>query len=330
MRPDMVGPRPLARPAMMPMLGTPEWYAPFQTNEIMKADPFNMLSPEVVFGTIYEHGDLQKAETQGTVAGGPKALARKQNLGTAATQKLDIGTAGTMAAHPTVARQSGTIPDFKSARTINTPGHKLAMHEGLLDHHAHEYHRNTVAANDQSLHPDIRAQAKAAATEHLRIGQNAQKVINHYQSQGIKSTEKHHADLVNHYDQNKDNPHYAGGVKHPLQPSGAQLARLHSPKSGDWDKHYGVSPEISHEVHEPPKPRASQPPMASGRVGTVVAKPKPQVPKTQVSQGGQTEVSAAPPTVVTSGEGARMRGVKKALRLDLVTVRRPLNPAKTQ
>ena len=333
MRADLIGPRPLSRPKPL-VKGSPEWYAPFQTDEISKSDPFGMLLCDVVAKSIY--GD-QLCKAEGTQVASPKAM-QAAAIGSAPTQLTsasDVGRAETQrAAVPSVHSQktvvgtSGEIPDFSSRSSVSSPGHKMAMAQGHLEHHANEYHRNMQMAGDSTADPKARAQASANAAEHQRLGTNAQKVVNLHASNGVQATEKHHADLVNHYEANKQNPAYAGGVMHPLQPSGNTLRSVHNPKSGDWDKHYGVNPEVAFAVSEkkpvqPVTPKVT----ATSEQGTgVISRGKLTggrggVPKTQVSQGGKTEISPVQPTVITSGEGAKMEGARKGIDLSMALAR---------
>lgn len=355
MRADLIGPRPLKRPQPL-VKGSPEWYAPFQTDEISKSDPFGMRLCDVVVKAIY--GD-QLCKAEGTQVDSPRA-AQAAALGSAPTQRTsasDIGRASTQQAsvptpstQGTVAGIAGAIPDFSSRSSVSTPGHKMAMAQGHLEHHANEYHRNTQMAGDSTADPKARAQASTNAAEHHRLGTNAQKVINLHTSNGVQATEKHHADLVNHYESNKQNPDHAGGVRHPLQPSGMTLRNVHNPKSGEWDKHYGAGKEIpwhtteiqegakklygkvqdvqekTHDVGAPENMPTGVKETASSEKPTQVSKLAGSTGKTSIQSTPPTQQSGVPgqtltklspssPTVVSSGEGAKMEGAKKGFDL---------------
>jgi hypothetical protein len=215
-----------------------DWYAPFQTDEINKSLMSGVCLVEDVFKAIYKSNDLRKAEA-GTVV--EKQKYKAPVSGFEPTQAAPAGSVGKTSKVVGAPHITGELPDVSQRAAVSEPGHKLAMARAHLDHHAYEYHRNNQIAGDTTAHPEHRAQAKTLRDEHQRLGTNAKKVINSFEAQGVKDTKKHHADMVLHYEQNKDNPKYAGGVLHPLQPQGMQLARHHNPRSGsEWDKHYGT------------------------------------------------------------------------------------------
>lgn len=278
------------------------WFAPFQTDDIDKSLMSGIFRVEDVLKSVYGSEDLHKAE--GTAAASP--VARRKVTGFEPTQAAPAVTAtgptqlasvgGKTSKITGLPHETGHFPDVSRRSAVSEPGHKLAMARAHLDHHAFEYHRNNQIAGDSTAHPDQRAQAKMLRDEHQRLGTNARKVINSLESQGVKDTKKHHADMVLHYEQNRENPKYAGGVLHPLQPHGGKLAGYHNARSGsEWDKHYGVpegiawhNPEVREGYREwlgkrnrtvPEKPATEslklQP--TSPQTGTVVGKVKKSI-----------------------------------------------------
>lgn len=243
MRPDLISPRPLRR-------GFQSYVDPCHTNEISKADPFNMCGIEEIFKSIWKAGTAALSpssfESAKTQLAPPKAVA-----GTVAAKPKASSFTG-------VGALSGHLPDVQHRSTVSTPGHKLATARVAHDYHAGEYHRHNVTANDQSLPREHRVQASQIRDEHQRLALNAKKVANRYESAGVQDTPKHHADLTLHYEQNKKDPKYSGGQLHPLQPSGSSLRRIHNEKSGsNWDQHYGApegiawhKPEVREEYRQ--------------------------------------------------------------------------------
>jgi hypothetical protein len=253
MRPDLVGPRPL-KPAEQVEKSELEWLAPFQTDEIEKSLMSGVSRIEDVLKSIYGLSNLRKAGVAAVAKQHSKPEGSVSEFGStqpAVPRAKQTGVKPPAQATGTskisgLPRLAGELPDVSRRAAVSEPGHKLAMARAHLDHHAYEYHRNNQIAGDTTAHPEQRVQAKTLRDEHQRLGTNARKVINSFEAQGVKDTKKHHADMVLHYEQNKETPRYAGGVIHPLQPSGKQLARHHNPRSGsEWDKHYGVPEGIA-------------------------------------------------------------------------------------
>jgi hypothetical protein len=186
---------------------------------------------------VPQGGRTQVTKVEGPGKASPTAdtqVTGRSNLGEASTKLAGPGGSAPLkrVRSSTVSSHAGGEPDMSHPSLVSTPEHKLAAAKATLEHHIKEFHRNAHMSGNVEVDPAQRAQAKAAYEEHKRQGINARKTINKYESAGVKDTERHHAELILHHQQNKDTPLASGST---VQPSRKDLINHHGPMSGSLE-----------------------------------------------------------------------------------------------